>query len=779
MRFHSLLPAFYPNDATGSIACELQQLLRRLGFQSELFALDIHPELKDLAHPATELARSVEPSDAVLYHHGIGSELVPLLSSLPARKVLAYHNITPSRFFKPFDPAVARALDDGRLQLAALAEMCEGALAFSKFSGADLKALRFRRVSIIPPPLEPWRVCRAGDERIFRRLFDGKTQNLLFVGRVVPNKRIEDLIALTERLLRRNPGRAFRLVVAGPYQRASAYFERLGELAEPIAEQVVFLGAVSQHELCAAYRAAHLFVSMSEHEGFGLPICEAMAAGVPVIAYDGGAVSEAMGDAGLLFRPKRIERVAALCEILLDDPVRRRRLIEGGRIRAAQLSPEATLGPLASALEPLRRAGARRATRARAKPKVAFVVQRYGPEVVGGAERHCRLLAQRMAACWDVEVVTTCAADYLTWENAYPAGRSLDGAVTVRRFATTRTRDMRRFNALSRRLFGRAQDSLSEQRWLGEQGPHSPALIEFLLSEQADHDGFVFFTYLYEPTALGLPVIGRRALFVPTAHDEPPLRFGIYRQTFSAPAGILFNTPEEQALCEGLFEMAGVHKEVVGVGVEAEPGDAHPLLDKVGLRGDYLLYLGRIAPGKGIPELLDGYGRLRQRLGALAPALVLAGANEMRLKNQAGVYLPGGLTESAKWGALRGAAAVVVPSAQESLSLAALEAWSTGRPVIANGESPVLNGQARRSGAAVTYRGPAQFAETTGALLEDTARVSRLGDAGRRFVEEHYSWARITGRYEQLLNELVLRPAGARTPSGERAALRAVRREAL
>ena len=220
-----------------------------------------------------------------------------------------------------------------------------------------------------------------------------------------------------------------------------------------------------------------------------------------------------------------------------------------------------------------------------------------------------------------------------------PDGHHQDGAVAVRRFPTTHTRDMRRFNALSRRLFGRAQDRLSEQHWLGAQGPRSPELLDFLSSDLADHDGFVFFTYLYEPTAIGLPVVGRRALFVPTAHDEHPLRFGIYRQTFSSPAGILFNTPEEQALCEGLFEMDGGHKEVVGIGGEAEPGDPHPLLDKVGLRGDYLLYLGRIAAGKGIPELLDGYARLRQRLGTAVPALVLCGANEMRLKNQPGVYV--------------------------------------------------------------------------------------------------------------------------------------------
>ena len=183
------------------------------------------------------------------------------------------------------------------------------------------------------------------------------------------------------------------------------------------------------------------------------------------------------------------------------------------------------------------------------------------------------------------------------------------------------------------------------------------------------------------------------------------------------------------------------------------------MLDRVGLRSDYLLYLGRIATGKGVPELLSGYAKLRKRLGAITPALVLAGSDEIGLSPAPGVYVPGPLPDAAKWGALRGASAVVVPSAHESLSLVALEAWACGRPVIANGESPVLAGQTHRSQAAVLYRGPESFAEVAATLLADPTRRSQLGQAGQTFVQNTYGWGHIEDRYQALMRDLILEPA--------------------
>jgi glycosyltransferase involved in cell wall biosynthesis len=759
MRFHCLLPSFLPHDATGSLAGEMRALLRRLGYDSDIFAQEIAPELAALARPVSELPDAVGPDDAVLYFHGVGSPLVPLLGSLRCHKILYYLDITPSRFLAPFDPAVARALDDGRLQLAALRDLVDGALALSQYSAGELLADGFAKVSVVPPPIDSRRVTNPGDERLYRKLCDGRT-NLLFVGRIAPNKKIEDLVDLALEMQRRNPARPLRLLLAGGFQRASSYFRMLAKRAKPLGKQIQFLGAVSQHELCACYRAAHLFVSMSEHEGFGIPLVEAMAAGVPVVAYDAGAVREAMGGAGALFTPKSLPHVAALCELLLDDPVRRRRVIAAEKRRAAKLSPEATLAPLAEALQAIlpKVAGsrARRSRSPRRTPRVAFVVHRFGPEMVGGAERHCRTVAQRMARHWDIEVLTSCATEYLTWTNVHPPGPSQDGPLTVRRFPVTRSRDMRAFNALSRRMFGRAQERLAEERWVIEQGPDCPDLLRHLAEKRDAYDGFVFFTYLYEPTALGLPIAGRKALFVPTAHDEAPLRFGIYRPTFAAPAAILFNTPEEQALCEGLFEMPGVHREVVGLGVEPRPGSDKLLRERLGLRGSYLLYLGRIAEGKGLRELLIAHAQLRRRMGALAPALVLAGTNEMRLSERAGVYLAGSVDEAAKWDALAGATAVVVPSAMESLSLLALEAWGAGKPILANGDSPVLSGQTRRSGAGVTYRGPSDLTDKLQALLGDPSRIQRLGDAGRAYVASNYRWPHIERRYLSVFREQVL-----------------------
>ncbi len=765
MRFHCLLPTFRARDATGALAADAREMLHRLGCDSDIFAEEIDPELATLARPASELPWALGDDDAVLYFHGIGSTLVPRLGSLPGRKVLYYHNVTPARLVAPFDPALARALEGGRLQLAALRGLTGRAIALSRYSARELSAAGFPHVGVVPPAVDPRRVGQPGDERLYRRLADGKT-NLLFVGRVAPNKKIEDLIDLVSLL--REAGRDARLVVAGAHQKASAYFRMLSARARPLGKAALFLGAVPQHELCACLRAAHLFVSMSEHEGFGLPLVEAMAAGVPVVAYDAAAVSEALGGAGVLFSPKSLPHVAALCEILLDDPVRRRRIVEAQRRRAAKLTPEASLAALAEALGPLLPRRARRQPPAR--PRVAFVIHRYGPEIVGGAERHCRSVAHRMASRWDVEVLTTCAADYLTWENALAPGTGRDGPVAVRRFPVARTRDLRAFNGLSRRLFGRAQDRLAEERWLRAQGPDCPELLRHLAEQRDRYDGFVFFTYLYEPTALGLPIAGRKALFVPTAHDEPPLRFGLYRTAFAAPAAILFNTPEERSLCEGLFEMAGVHREVVGIGVQPRPADAVLFRERLGLRGEYLLYLGRIAQGKGIRELLAGYAALRRRLGPLAPALVLAGSDELSLREGAGVRLAGPLDEAQKWDALAGAAAVVLPSAFESLSLVALEAWSAGKAVLANGASPVLTGQVRRSGGGAIWHGPVDFAEQAHALLADAARRKELGEAGRAFVDAHYRWDRIEERYAALLDEHVLPRGQPARPAARRAA---------
>lgn len=200
--------------------------------------------------------------------------------------------------------------------------------------------------------------------------------------------------------------------------------------------------------------------------------------------------------------------------------------------------------------------------------KIAFIVQRYGTEILGGSEYHCRLIAERMATRHQVDVLTTCAREYITWENAYPEGTDRVRGVNVRRFPTARTRDIEAFNRFSDWIFNYPHTPEDEMRWLEEQGPWSPALLEYLAAHEKQYDVLIFFTYLYAPTVLGLRVNPRKSILVPTAHDEPAIHLDLYRDVFRAPAAIAYNTASEKAFLTRRFDISARAVEVVGCGVD-------------------------------------------------------------------------------------------------------------------------------------------------------------------------------------------------------------------
>jgi len=180
--------------------------------------------------------------------------------------------------------------------------------------------------------------------------------------------------------------------------------------------------------------------------------------------------------------------------------------------------------------------------------RLAFVVQRYGEGITGGSESLARALAERLAVDDEVTVLTSCARDYVTWRNELPAGRSRLGGVTVERFPATEERDLESFNAFSDEVYARPGDRERELEWLRRQGPYVPGLVEALRERRDEYTAIVFFTYLYYPTVAGLDVAPERSLLVPTAHDEPPLRLGIYAEMFQRPRAFAFLTPPEAAL---------------------------------------------------------------------------------------------------------------------------------------------------------------------------------------------------------------------------------------
>ncbi|HUF48691.1 MAG TPA: glycosyltransferase family 4 protein [Vicinamibacterales bacterium] len=409
--------------------------------------------------------------------------------------------------------------------------------------------------------------------------------------------------------------------------------------------------------------------------------------------------------------------------------------------------------------------------------KIAFIVQRYGTEILGGSEYHCRLIAERVALHHQVEVLTTCAREYTTWANEYPEGADRIRGVTVRRFATARTRNMAEFNRLSDWIFTHRHSPQDEMRWLEEQGPWAPALVDYLERHHPQYDVLVFFTYLYAPTVLGLRVAPSKSLLVPTAHDEPAIRLGLYQDVFSRPAGMVWNTDVERRFVSSMFHLRTAVEDVVGCGVDLSEGEASlegelaaparashetlpPHLEgqantfrrRHRLLEPFLLYGGRIDPGKGCEELLEYFQHYLKDGGDAS--LVLMGVKLMPLPDDPHVRFAGTLPDTERLHALEAASVVVVPSPYESLSLLALEAFAVGTPVLANARSEVVVDHCRRSRAGLYYADRYEFSEALRLLMKDAKLRAALGRNGKSYIHRHYRWSTILAKYERLFGRL-------------------------
>lgn len=400
--------------------------------------------------------------------------------------------------------------------------------------------------------------------------------------------------------------------------------------------------------------------------------------------------------------------------------------------------------------------------------KLAFVVPRYGVEVVGGAELGARMLAERLARRpgWTVEVLTTCARDHMTWADEYPAGEETVNGVLVRRFPTVVGRPPE-FFAFSERLLSHPTAATRDEaeRFVELQGPTSPALLEAVAD--GGHDLLAFYPYLYATTVRGLPAVADRAVMHPAAHDEPALHLPVFRPVFEAAAGFAHHTEAERRLVERLFPVGDRPEAVVGLGYEAPPplpaGTEPPAAANVAtLDGrPYLLSLGRVDGLKGTTMLAAFFAAYKaRRPGPLA--LVVAGPVTARPPDHPDVVVTGAVDEAEKWALLRGATAFVQPSAHESFSIVLLEAWSQGLAVLVNARCEVTREHCQQSGGGLWFDGYASFEATLDRLLGDDALRRRLGRRGRAFGEARFRWPAVLDRYERLVTTVVERRAAPR-----------------
>jgi glycosyltransferase involved in cell wall biosynthesis len=446
--------------------------------------------------------------------------------------------------------------------------------------------------------------------------------------------------------------------------------------------------------------------------------------------------------------------------------------------------------------------------------KLACVIHRFGPQITGGSEAHCRAIALQLAGHGgqqsgqphvgpqhEVDVLTSCATDYVTWANVLPAGDSQDGPLRVRRFQVAHPRHLNRFREISEWVFSERATEAEQTRWFEENGPDMPALLEYLRTHGRDYDRVLFWSFRYAPAFFGVPLVADRAILVPTAEDDDIIRTAsILGEFFAKPRAYLFLTPEERDLvaarCRGPLPPA----EVIGAGLNPSPPLPPSPREQSRERGDeilrspgrgtssgweestsegsaregsvrkdgvreggvreggaredaarpFALYVGRIEKNKGCDRLIDYF--LSYADSDKPPIdLVMAGPSIMTIPSHPRIKVLGVVPDAERDALLSRARVLVMPSPYESLSMVVLEAWRTGTPVLVNGRCKPLRGQTERANGGLFYEQREEFVDALAWFVTHPDAARQFGSQGRAYVEREYAWPAVLAKIERVL----------------------------
>lgn len=388
------------------------------------------------------------------------------------------------------------------------------------------------------------------------------------------------------------------------------------------------------------------------------------------------------------------------------------------------------------------------------KNKIAIVIPRYGEASLGGAESLAENIACHLSKAYDIDVLTTCATNHLTWANDLPEGVTLDGRITVRRFKTDRLRC--KYFRYYDHLFMRDLPHLpgTEALWMRMQGPCSSGLAEYIKGHQDSYDAFIFITYMYATTYDGLAFVADKSILIPAAHDDPYIHFKIYRDIFLLARKLIYLTDEEKQLVDSLFSLPNDRGEVLGMPVDRCEGSPEQFRKKYGISGDFLLYVGRIDEEKGVGRLINFYKRYANERQSTIP-LILCGKGPMKVEKSDRIMAIGFVPDEDKYGAMRAAVAVIQPSRYESYSISTIESMQCGTPVIVNGECNVLKAHCEKSGAGFSYTSYEEFKSALDSILSGPEPREMMRAAGMAYVKDHYSADAIGRKYISTIDGLV------------------------
>ena len=419
--------------------------------------------------------------------------------------------------------------------------------------------------------------------------------------------------------------------------------------------------------------------------------------------------------------------------------------------------------------------------------KFAFITPRYGAEIGGGPEHACRLLAEQVSERHDVDVLTTCARDPLTWKNDYPEGSDRMRGVLVRRFAVSQAHDEASFRQLSERLTDPTHGRADELEWVRRLGPTSSGLIDHLKRQHRGYDALLFFSLYHPTTVQGLSVAPERSIVFPHLRLDRALRFGLWPDLLRSARAIGYLSAAERKLAQEYLQVRDVADEVVGVGIDAPPqqtyprhqqdpadspsadeeemsgaaaeeetsylsGRGIPFRRRHRLYGAFALYGGRIEPDNGCEEMLeyfDTYAAAESR-GDGDTSLVLMGVKMMKVPDEPYIRMAGVLPDRERMVAYEAADVTLAPASDDLLSVSLLESLAVGTPVLASARNEAAVEHCRRAGAGLYYANRHEFADALRLLMTNTRLREKLGENGRQYIRQHHRWDAVMGRFERL-----------------------------
>ncbi len=392
------------------------------------------------------------------------------------------------------------------------------------------------------------------------------------------------------------------------------------------------------------------------------------------------------------------------------------------------------------------------------KKKICFVVQRYGQEVNGGAELLTKQYAEKLLPFYDVDVATSCAKDYITWKNEYKPGVEKISGVTVHRFYTEKTRDVECFTKITGEFYSRDFNNLEQcADWLKQNGPICPGLNKFIIDNRDNYEVFLFMGYLYYSTTTCMLNVLHKSILIPTAHDETPIHAcDYYAVQYLLPKAFIFLTEEEKKFVQKKFSNAHIPFAITGAGVDL-PDEKEieqvPFKKEYNIKGDYIVYVGRIDSGKGCNELLEYFDAYKKKYRENLN-LVLVGKGVMPVPKREDIIELGFVSDLVKFAAIANAKALVLPSRQESLGIVVLEAMALGVPVLLNAHCAVLKAQAEKSDAGLYFYNQEDFIAAMRLIIERKDISERFGENGKKFVEKHYKWDVIIAKICDLVEKV-------------------------